>query len=68
MLRQQRNLLSSLGFDQKEMLNGHAATRLNGYVGGFGTSEDLQKEVDKLGLDEAQVKMVQSRLRQGGMS
>ncbi|XP_072013831.1 peptide methionine sulfoxide reductase-like [Amphiura filiformis] len=63
MLRQQRNLLSSLGFSDKEILNGHAASRLNGYVGGFGTAEDLQKEVAKLGLNETQVKLVQSRLR-----
>ena len=27
-----------------------AATRLNGYLGGFGTSEQLEKEIDSYGL------------------
>lgn len=63
MLRQHRNLLSSLNLSAKDMLSGHIATRLNGYVGGFGTVQNLEEERKTLGLNEAQVAMVQDRIR-----
>ena len=34
----------------KDFINSTAAARVNGYVGGYGTSATLQKELDSLGL------------------
>lgn len=36
--------------DEKEFLNSTAAARVNGYLAGRGTKEQLQKEIDLLGL------------------
>lgn len=36
--------------DEKDFLNSTAAARVNGYIAGRGTKEQLQKEIDLLGL------------------
>ena len=35
------------------MIESTAVARLNGYVGGYGTPETLEKELNSLGLSEA---------------
>ncbi|MFC1913781.1 hypothetical protein ACFLXF_00685 [Chloroflexota bacterium] len=37
----------------KEFINSTAVSRVNGYVGGNGSMEHLQKEIDRLGLSAA---------------
>jgi peptide-methionine (S)-S-oxide reductase len=39
--------------DIKDLVNSTAVTRANGYIGGFGSLEALDKELDNLGLSEA---------------
>jgi hypothetical protein len=36
--------------DEKDLMNSTAAARVNGYLGGYGTPEDLTKELNDLGL------------------
>lgn len=44
--------------DFDDLVNSTAAARVNGYVGGHGTTKQLEEEIDKLGLpSEAQEKL-----------
>jgi len=38
----------------KEFIRSSAASRMNGYVGGYGTPEDLEKEISAFGLNKDQ--------------
>jgi peptide-methionine (S)-S-oxide reductase len=55
-LRQESGLfqeLSAIYPDIGDFINSTAVARLNGYVGGYGMPETLEKELDSLGLSEA---------------
>ena len=39
--------------DAGDFVNSTAAARVNGYLGGYGTADDLEREVGTLGLSEA---------------
>jgi methionine-S-sulfoxide reductase len=54
-LRQNRKLLQELQRyypKDAELMNSTAAARVNGYLGRFGTAEELKAEIDRLGLSE----------------
>ena len=56
LLRQEAGLLKEVRAmypDPKGFLNSTAAARINGYLGGHGPREMLQKEIDQLGLSPA---------------
>ena len=36
-----------------DLMNSTAAARVNGYLGGYGTSASLKADIDRLGLSEA---------------
>lgn len=59
LLRQQRDILTAMNLTDKELIASHAATRLNGYCGGYGTLESLEKELPKFKLSA----LVEERLR-----
>ncbi|XP_006812284.1 peptide methionine sulfoxide reductase-like [Saccoglossus kowalevskii] len=65
LLRNNRGLFASLNLSAKEILNSHVATRLNGYVGGYGMLEQFNKECDKLGLSSEQAKYIRQAARRG---
>ena len=55
-LRQHRQILKQ--FQQyypqaADLMNSTAAARVNGYIGGYGTSASLKADIDRLGLSEA---------------
>lgn len=51
LLRRNPYIFKMLGMDSdKKIIHSYVATRLNGYVGGFGTMEDFEAELEKLGL------------------
>ena len=55
-LRQESSLIQELSTiypDISDFIESTAVTRLNGYVGGYGTPETLEKELNSLGLSEA---------------
>lgn len=55
-LRQSPELLKDLERiypDVNALINSTAVTRINGYLGGNGTFEDLQKQIDSLGLSSS---------------
>jgi len=45
--------LSAIYPDISDFIDSTAVARLNGYVGGYGTPETLEKELNSLGLSEA---------------
>lgn len=59
LLRQQRDILQALKLTDKELITSHAAARLNGYCGGNGTLEQLEKELERFGLPPT----IQDRVR-----
>ena len=55
-LRQEPGLFQELNAiypDIGDLIDSTAMARLNGYVGGYGTPETLEKELNSLGLSEA---------------
>lgn len=51
-LRQHSSILNSLNLSDKELIRSKAACRLNGYLGGYGTSESFTEEYEDLELSE----------------
>ena len=53
-LRGKRDLLGDLlqFYDSAELIQSTAAARINGYLAGYGTREQLMGEIDHLGLSE----------------
>jgi peptide-methionine (S)-S-oxide reductase len=49
--------------DEADLVDSTAATRVNGYVGGNGTYESLQAEIDKLGLSTEAREFLLERVR-----
>jgi len=62
MLRQHSVLLKSLPLVDSTLARHHLATRLNGYVGGFGSQEAFEKEKEALGLNEEQAEYVRRKI------
>lgn len=55
--------LTGLYPDHQDLVDSTAAARLNGYVGGYGSSEQLERELDSLGInDENAKKMLRKKL------
>jgi len=53
-LRHDRTLMAELaGYMPRELVESRIAARLNGYVAGRGTSEQLREELQRLGLSAA---------------
>lgn len=51
-LRQHSHILDKLNLTDAEVIKSKAACRLNGYLGGYGTSEGFLKECEELELPE----------------
>lgn len=50
----------------KDVTSSHVATRLNGYVGGFGTVAAFDAESRRLGLSADQINAVRAQIRKAG--
>jgi len=50
LLQRHPRVLGELDMDPADLENSHVACRLNGYLGGYGTTEELKKEIDELWL------------------
>jgi len=51
-LRKDSKLMRAIKVSEEDMVNSHIASRLNGYVGGYGTLKTLEEEISSFGLDE----------------
>jgi peptide-methionine (S)-S-oxide reductase len=52
--------------DARDFVNSTAAARVNGYLGGYGTPEELQRELTTLGLSEAGAEKLLDREKRRG--
>jgi peptide-methionine (S)-S-oxide reductase len=52
--------------DARDFVNSTAAARVNGYLGGYGTPEELQRELTTLGLSEAGAERLLDREKSRG--
>jgi peptide-methionine (S)-S-oxide reductase len=52
--------------DAQDFVNSTAAARVNGYLGGYGTPEELQRELTTLGLSEAGAERLLDREKSRG--
>ena len=59
LLRQQRDILSALNMSDEEIITSHVACRINGYCGGYGKLQELEKEFQLFNLPPR----VEERLR-----
>lgn len=60
LLRQKGSLLNQLGLSEEEIKNSHVCTRLNGYCGGYGKTDDLEKEIESFGLSESGKELIRN--------
>ncbi|XP_071495931.1 peptide methionine sulfoxide reductase-like [Diadema antillarum] len=68
MLRQHRSLFQGLVLKPNEEVWSHAASRLNGYMAGYGRLKDFEAEAANFGLSEEQEEYVRKKIRAGGMN
>jgi len=54
LLRNQRGLCQSLGLDDNQLITSYVACKLNGYVGGYGSDDQFDKDLPTLGLSKDQ--------------
>ena len=67
-LRQTRALMREFAAmfpNDKDFVNSTAAARVNGYLGGNGKLEDLQKEIDSYGLSQDAKQKLLNLVKQG---
>lgn len=65
LLRQQRAILDRLGLSEDEIKNSHVCARLNGYCGGYGSAQALEKEVDGFGLEDSDKERIKAIVARG---
>jgi len=65
MLRKHKSLINSLGLNDKQLISSHIAARINGYIGGFGTIQNLNDEVKSLGISAEQAKYILEQIKSG---
>ena len=65
LLRQNRRVLDELDLTEDEIKNSHVCARLNGYCGGYGSSVDLEEEIDGFGLSEEGKKRIRGLVQCG---
>jgi len=59
LLRQQRDVLQALNLSDADLITSHAACRLNGFCGGYGTLDQLEVELPNFKLKQ----QVEERLK-----
>lgn len=50
--------LAGLYPDHQDLVDSTAAARLNGYVSGYGSSEQLEREIDSLGINDENARKI----------
>ena len=66
LLQQHPFLMNALDIEPgDELNNSHVATRLNGYVGGYGTLADFENELPSLNLEDKVADYVRRAMAKG---
>ncbi|HZN91100.1 MAG TPA: hypothetical protein VFB81_00290 [Myxococcales bacterium] len=59
------NDFASAGYGDERFRESRVAARLNGYVGGFGTREQLERELPSFGLSDAGIAVLRRVVVEG---
>jgi len=62
LLRGHSMLLKSLPLTDGELITSHVASKLNGYLGGYGNEEQFEKEKEEFGLGVEQLQYIKRNL------
>jgi peptide-methionine (S)-S-oxide reductase len=65
LLRQQRDILQALNLTDADLITSHEACKLNGYCGGYGKMENLEKELPTFNLSPKIQERVKNLLSRG---
>eukprot|EP00794_Sanderia_malayensis_P016729 gene16729-18424_t len=65
-LRQNGKIFKSLNLSDQEVITSPLASKLTGYLGGFGGYDRLDAEINSWGLDEAQNTMIRHIVKKKG--
>ncbi|XP_071172916.1 peptide methionine sulfoxide reductase-like [Mytilus edulis] len=62
-LRKYHEILDSLNLTNEELITSPVASRLNGYLGGYGSAKAFEEECEDLGLPQKVRSLVSSKLQ-----
>lgn len=65
LLRQQRGILDKLGLSDDDIKKSHVCCRLNGYCGGYGSAQALEKEISQFGLEDSDKERIRGIVARG---
>ena len=70
MLRRHRQIFNSLGLSDPDVITSHVTARLTGYLNGYGSLDNLMKEIGNWNLNEHQekaiIRTIQNKVSVGG--
>jgi len=67
LLRSYPMLFRLFGFNDRELIDSHVAAKLNGYIGGYGTMEQFERDSANWQLNEQQIKALKTVIARGGV-
>lgn len=67
LLRQQHDILRELNLSEAKLITSHAACRLNGYCGGYGSLSEFDREVPSFKLSPSVQERVRKIVSRGAM-
>lgn len=68
LLRQKSKILNALGLTNPEIITSTLAAKLNGYVGGFGSVESLDKDLEGSNLPPDVIEAIRKKVPKGGLN
>ena len=68
LLRQQSKILKALGLNDQQLIESTLAAKLNGYAGGHGNIEDVDKDIEGSNLPPEIVDAIKKKLSKGAMN
>lgn len=67
LLRSHPLLFRLFGFSDRELVTSHVAAKVNGYIGGYGTMEQFERDSASWKLDEQQKSALRTIIARGGV-
>jgi len=67
LLRSYPLLFRLFGFNDRELIDSHVAAKVNGYIGGYGTLEQFERDSANWQLNEQQINTLKAVVARGGV-
>ena len=68
LLRQQSKILKALGLSNQQLIESTLAAKLNGYIGGHGSIESVDKDLEGSNLPPEIVDAIKKKVSKGAMN